>query len=41
VIQNIFADYFMAPFKAGGKVPAFPGARVARGPGGRFIRLEE
>ena len=48
VIQNIFADYFMAPFKGGGsprhrmstKIPAFGGGTMVRGAGGRFIGVD-
>lgn len=44
IIRNIFRDYFMAPWRVGvskTKIPAFGGGTTLRGPGGRFIGVDD
>ena len=43
-ITNIFTGFFTAPFRGSGassRIPAFPGANVGRGAGGRFVSLRD
>jgi phage gpG-like protein len=36
-LSNLLADHLMRPFYGDALPPAYPGANVARGPGGRFV----